>query len=1356
MDKCNKKLKSYGKGQVTNNGNGKGLKQLVFKGNVDDKHWLFNHGKKELKSMSKDAFSILKLPTILLKGNIIKYKGCSRQECLTIMQCVFLDAQFDFSKVKSLVDVITALAGAARLAAGFYTNVTGSDFNHQFLLELLEFGISVVSAFSEKNALNVTRVALSFYNLMKRVPLYYSAQSLESVSISALSLLLPKELFEVVRRMNTLVSIKPLDELGWLNDFLGVFSDFISKVVEMSKLVLPPSIHEILKVFSSWTQKHLLVKKAKLFLSDFRRSPNCLSNPFFCTNVTECYNNWFALPCLVEWGRRSAYIKQVADQLEMLYKQVLNQNASHRKEPNCFVFEGPPGSYKSVTMGQVVDGLPKSVYVHNVKSVMDGKDFYDSYNGESLFVMDDLGQQGVSQWRTIINMVSTSQMKLDCAAAELKDTKFFTSDTILLTTNHFMHLHGITANDCITELPALWRRGNVFDFNKCKQINGRLVGTVYFRYYSIENKRFENGFPPEVEKFLPHNFLPYVKCDLDASRVRYLKWFITIIKAYEQMKHSFCETQKLSDSEREELLEDFYDAQADENFSLVDAMKEWLISLIPENLNFVSSGLGLGVVFLLLGVLSAKFLWKYVPESDSNIPLTTMEDLWQEYHPSVLALQKQILNFSIQHPDGKEGVAMGLISGHYVVLPFHCLPPRNELIAPNFVTGEDQKYWGVVITGSKHTNVLVDHLTCRVVFHSHSDDVAILELPLNLPVYTKNLGKNFGHDLLGCSILCTAETIVKLDKTLMSMPHTAVYKASNVYSNTLQEKDVCYEYQNPGICGSLIVSRNGKVKGMHVAGLVAINRGVSLLWSEQTRAKINDILTGDVRFFSSTTIRELKDSVVTSGVRLEEKGVGTSIKKSNFVPSKLYKLFDTTRSPANLVKFGDHTIKDVARKSFEPACSIGEQELLFAESVLHHLIPPFSPLTTHEVVVGTDLLAPLNKDSSNGPSCLKEKEAYIDFVKGDWTPLLCSEVQEMFEDMLSGKFDVKKWWWTEQLKDELRNDEKDGLPRSFRIARIHNQVITKMLFGGMVENIVGNRHSNKIMIGVNPYTEWDQMYETLSRLSGVWDGDIKKFDGKMLPQLQQMLARVLPSKLTGLPEHRMMAEQVLFNMFNTPVSINDDLWVTTHSMPSGSFLTAIVNSIVNRLYTAMWYFREMTKNGLRPSVFDFNATVVDYVYGDDKLDGVTRNESFLNAITMQHFFRSIGMDFTTAEKGEITRPFVDLKDVSFLKRKFIYHSKVGKVMCPLDLRTIYSGLSWIDKEKDEFVVMRDKLHSFQRELFLHEEIIPDHYKIILKKAAAKAEINFEELSEHYLVSLFRDPESCASMYKTSWAATLVN
>lgn len=156
-------------------------------------------------------------------------------------------------------------------------------------------------------------------------------------------------------------------------------------------------------------------------------------------------------------------------------------------------------------------------------------------------------------------------------------------------------------------------------------------------------------------------------------------------------------------------------------------------------------------------------------------------------------------------------------------------------------------------------------------------------------------------------------------------------------------------------------------------------------------------------------------------------------------------------------------------------------------------------------------------------------------------------------------------------------------------------------------------------------------------------------------------------------------------------------------MPSGSFLTAIFNSIVNKYYTAMWYYRNMMKKGVKPTVTGFWEHVIDYVYGDDKVNGVREHLDVLNAVTMRDFFESCGMTFTDSKKNQIVGPTQQMSEITFLKRSFVYHNLLDKIVCPLDLKTLQSGLSYVDYTKDVQSVMNDKIANYQREIFLHDD-----------------------------------------------------
>jgi len=377
---------------------------------------------------------------------------------------------------------------------------------------------------------------------------------------------------------------------------------------------------------------------------------------------------------------------------------------------------------------------------------------------------------------------------------------------------------------------------------------------------------------------------------------------------------------------------------------------------------------------------------------------------------------------------------------------------------------------------------------------------------------------------------------------------------------------------------------------------------------------------------------------------------------------------------------------------------------------------------------------------------MKDKDYYIDFENGCFTPAFKLEIEYMIESINNGSIDLKDFIWCESLKDELRNASKQGVPRSFRISRIHIQVLTKMCFGNMIAQLIETRNFHGIMVGLNPFKEWPDIYNKFKKCDLIWDLDFKNWDGKMLPQVQTCLNEVMIEKYEG--KYPVVAEFLLTTLLYTPISINDDVFISTHSMPSGSFLTAYYNSLINKGLKAMWAYRNNIK-----TVSDFFNNIEDIVYGDDTLTGVKKlNEQTknLNAITMANFIESVGMECTDANKNKITKPSTPIEDITFLKRNFKYHSKIKQIVCPLDVNTLMSGLSYYNKEKVAQDVLQDKIHCFQREMFLHENL----YEYCVDKLSQECKnknIYFNKLPEQYLISLYKEePDKFLEM---SWGGS---
>jgi hypothetical protein len=1357
--------------------------------NLESRYFVLNVGKQEMARVSKGQFSCTVGPTLLYQNNLIKYKGATRENAKLFVKQFFSSWKPQFlDKLKeawSGCTVLVELLGALSKVSQF---AQSTDFT-PLLLHIIEIMWAALSVATSPNWINMSALIFKVWTILHSCKDYkvlfdafeaqsFKAQGLEDLALSMSSFLLPQAFVVILKRMQLLTSAKILDDSSSFQSLYDIISDLFSLLFKPLRSLLPDWIITAMDSLSGMGGKYVLLREARFLLDSFEKDQKQCIDPSFILKVKILRRKWNENASIIEYARFSATAKATQEKFENLYKCILSHEEVGRKEPNCFIFEGKPGSFKTVMMNQVIKAANVPSYSHIVKTIDDGKDFYDTYRNEKIFYMDDVGQQGVSQWRMIINMVSSAKMPLSCAEAKLKNTKFFNSEVIFASTNSFMTLHGICKNDGIADLAALHRRGLVFDCSNIKQNKGKPVGFISFKHFDLTSRQFVEGFHPDVIDYLTSKYGIYptsIPLTEKSNRLEYIIWMSRIIDAYSAVKESYQQENELSEEEINQVQGSIYKAQSFEDASefleqdleeditlcgyqsLVDAPEDknlwrlmWddFVNYIYTNaMNVVSylmenklSAL-IGASFCIALTIAVGKLFErptFVPNSTKliskikeKIKLNRVES-----HSFAGKVANQVHCVEIR-PDGYElRACLGLVSGHKIIVPNHIVFGSKTGMVSIAHQSNSEAY-------------IVDNREYFVEYANVEEDVAVLSMPMNIPTYWKNVAKGLeGCNQLKQPVLCLLGEIVSVPRTfkrLGNSPTIYYIPNTNIHVSVPKENHF-YDLQEAGMCGAMLCNYEGQIFGMHVTGSTSLDVGAAIIWSDAVRNKIRDLLKDDVRFIAEHVITK---EIGSSGSKIDLKVFESTPTKTSFVPSPIYEVFPCSRSPANLSLYGAHTVKDVAKKSFIKTKDVPTEALAFARRGLDELLVDFNPLTEYEVIKGNEFLAPMNKDSSNGFGCKKEKSYYIDFELGKCTPQFRLEINELEDKICNGDYSIRDWMWKECTKDEIRNNEKEGKPRSFRISRVHNQFLVKKYFGNFVKHIIANRDSNQIMIGVNPFKEWKNIARNLQQMYGVWAGDIGGYDGNMLPQLQAIFHDVLMSNFIGSEREKAVASFLLRDMYNSAIAVNDDVWLTTHSMPSGSFLTAIGNSFINRGYTLMWYYL----NVQNPSLLDFKNEVCDYVYGDDKLNGIKTDKyvNELNAITMETFFKAIGMTFTTANKLPIDKPFESLAEVSFLKRSFQYHSILKQVMCPLDKRTLYSGLSWIDRNKDTDDVMRDKIATFQREIFLHLGDWHQELSILQEKCRAE-DVPFVPLSLKYLVDVYTNTDP-SELQGFSWGGT---
>lgn len=1132
---------------------------------------------------------------------------------------------------------------------------------------------------------------------------------------------LPKNISSFISDCQRFSNMKIFDNVGVLSDIFSTFKSLIDSLILIVNDKFRIDISWILEYFT-YFDNFIYIKEMSSLLEKSKQN-HFLLDASNRKLVTSLYSRCVDSAVFVDLVNRSISSKKIFESFSILFKKIHVFETVSREEPSCFVFEGPPGCLKSVTMSRLVSGINKSVYVHSVKPNNDTKDFYDSYNNEQVFCMDDVGQQGISQWRTIINMVSPIRCPLDCANVDLKDTKVFSSEVMLITTNNLRNLGFPLRDDGISDINALYRRCNVFNFSCAKNLDGELNGVVKFEYFDLDRKSYVNDFPKEIKdtfKLYKMNVLPSFSCNSE-NRIQFLKWIKSIIDCYRKIKSLNKKQNTLSPEEILSLsIDEFEDTLPQlELKEFFNSVQDRIDSLDYKQL--FSKGCVFG--FLGLSFCAVSYaLYKYFSNSSSvsNVDCNIKQD-YENTSTAVSTISSAIKEADF-YVDNMLVKGVCLISGHLIMTVAHGFK-------------EDSKVVVVVYDDRSKNQRLLDMCDVSVFYYNSERDVCVLSLPRTFPTPFKNLSKFFKRNNTSNNLLLlTPNKIVDLSLHFIPRVGSVVYNTKNnaTIRFELEKEGKCYDFGGAGLCGSLAVTKDGYIKGMHVAG-VGVTLGYTMFFSDKMLDNLYDIFKADNKFALKVDIKQSK-KLDFSGIKLDANFHSSTPKNTSFVKSPLYDVFPITRIPVKLSVNGPHTIKDVEMKYCQPVVYVSQDEISFVERMLDDEFKcSFNILDEHTIVSGNQYLAGLNKKSSNGLFCEEDKCFYIDFVNGKYTDVFREELIKFENEVKEGNINFDHVSWKCTLKDEIRNIEKADKPRGFKVSRLHVQVLTKKYFGDFVQNIIKNRQFNQIMVGCNPFADWKKIYESLSSCDGIWAGDIGSYDSKMLPQFQSVLNKKV---LEWCKDANLVAEFLLQTLLIRCNIVNDDVYISTHSMPSGTFLTAIFNSIINRMYTYLWFYRYFKGE---KNISNFKKYVIDYVYGDDKLNGVhliDDNSRYLTALTMKDVFHSLGMDFTNSKKKEIYSEYEDIDDVTFLKRSFRFHPLIGDIVAPLDTNTIYSSLSWIDSKKDTQVVLRDKINSFQREIFLHFDCY-DKDVNLLKSYCESNCLPFVLIPVDYLINLYR-------------------
>lgn len=214
------------------------------------------------------------------------------------------------------------------------------------------------------------------------------------------------------------------------------------------------------------------------------------------------------------------------------------------------------------------------------------------------------------------------------------------------------------------------------------------------------------------------------------------------------------------------------------------------------------------------------------------------------------------------------------------------------------------------------------------------------------------------------------------------------------------------------------------------------------------------------------------------------------------------------------------------------------------------------------------------------------------------------------------------------------------------------------------------------------------------------DADFGKWDGTILAIFIYTILDVMKEFYRG--KHGKIIDWLACTIANSFVLVNDEVWATTHGLPSGTWLTLLLNCLINKCLTALVIYRYKPS----PHVDDVRE-VTDFVTGDDKVFGADEEMSkYFNLLNIKEVTESLGMDCTNGDKTKIDKPSQPFDKLTYVKRHFRKHPILKRYVGCLSLDTIMNTLQWVDSSTDDtHEAMMGKMRSMQVEAYLHSKAL---------------------------------------------------
>jgi hypothetical protein len=140
----------------------------------------------------------------------------------------------------------------------------------------------------------------------------------------------------------------------------------------------------------------------------------------------------------------------------------------------------------------------------------------------------------------------------------------------------------------------------------------------------------------------------------------------------------------------------------------------------------------------------------------------------------------------------------------------------------------------------------------------------------------------------------------------------------------------------------------------------------------------------------------------------------------------------------------------------------------------------------------------------------------------------------------------------------------------------------------------------------------------------------------------------------------------------------------------------------------------------------FKKNVALMTYGDDNICSINKACPWYNHTTISNCFATIGIGYTMADKEAVSVPYINIKDASFLKRRWEFNVDLDCYLAPLEHDSIEKMLLiWVASKtispKHQAIAV---VSSAIREYFFYGEDIFNEKRNLLIEMCDKLDLRY--------------------------------